>query len=49
MLERMQKESTMVQEHTVRVSECELAISQFDKEAEVNRVELEGLRISTEE
>jgi len=33
----------------MRITECELAISQFDKEAEMNRMELDGLRLSTEE
>ena len=49
MLERMQKETALIQEHTMRITECELAISQFDKEAEMNRMELDGLRLSTEE
>jgi hypothetical protein len=49
MLERLQKETSLVQEHTVRQSEAELAISQNEQETEVIRIELEGLRCSSEE
>lgn len=49
MHERMQKETSLVQENTMRISECEIAISQFDKEAEVIRIELDGLHLSTQD
>lgn len=49
MSERMQRETTLFQEHTLKQSEAELAISKFDKEAESMRIELEGLRCSSED
>ena len=48
LLERVQKETAMVQENTIKLHEGEMSISQMEKEEGVIRYDLDGLRVSSE-
>lgn len=49
MLERMQKESSLVKENTMTLTECQMKMDQFEKEEGVIRYEVDGLRVSSED
>lgn len=49
MNDRLQRETTMVHEQSLKQSEAEITLSKQEKETEGMKIEIEGLRCSTEE